>query len=116
MAGFTTTDSMKGNAMLTTSRYPFNTGNVNFAPESAGVYGLYDAAGNPIYFGRAQGGGTSIRGRLKDHLAGHEGKCTQGAASFAWEACSDPVRREQEILTQHAKLYGRLPKCNDRVG
>lgn len=95
---------------------PFNEANINlYAPESHGVYAL--AVGTEItYYGRAQGGSTTIRSRLKDHLSGREGRCTQSALSFATEICVNPVAREKQLLVEYQQATGRLPRCNDRIG
>ncbi len=95
--------------------YNFSEENVGMAPNESGVYALYD--GNVlIYYGRAQGLGVTIRSRLQDHYFGREGPCTQAATAYKRELTSDPVAREIELLEEHRRLYGRLPRCNERVG
>lgn len=51
---------------------PFNSGNVNSAPESGGIYCIYDetARDMPAYLGRSK----NIRRRLKEHLSGRGSK------------------------------------------
>ncbi len=95
--------------------YAFTEENVKNAPDQAGVYALFDGH-EVINYGRAQGGSVTIRSRLQDHISGREGPCTQEATSYRRELISDPVAREKELLEEHRRLYGRLPRCNDRVG
>ncbi len=96
-------------------RYAFTDGNVNEAPDQAGVYALYDGDA-VIYYGRAMGGTVTIRSRLKDHKAGREGPCTKDASHFNWEVTVAPVKREEELLDEHRRTRGRLPRCNERIG
>lgn len=102
--------------MISTNHYSFTGQNVNLAPNSAGVYGLYDQFGNVIYYGRATGDSVTIRSRLQDHASGREGSCTQAATSFNCEVTSYPITREKELLEEHKRFTGRLPRCNDRIG
>ncbi len=99
---------------ITSTTYAFTAANIALVPEQAGVYGLYDGD-ETIYYGRAQGGTVAIRSRLEDHNSGREGSCTQSATGFNWESISSPASREKELLEEHERLHGRLPKCNDRV-
>lgn len=92
--------------------YSFTDKNLDNAPDVAGVYALYD--GNLlIYIGRAQGGQTTIRTRLKDHKSGREGRGTQAASTYRREPCTNPVARERELLQEYQRQYGRLPRCNE---
>ena len=95
----------------------FNAYNVEIHGAAAhGVYALYDSLGAVTYYGRASGLGVTIKSRLKDHLSGREGRCTQSASYFKQERSQRASERERELLEEHARAYGRLPKCNDRVG
>lgn len=91
---------------------PFTTENVNRAPQSHGVYQLFDGD-ITIYIGRATGKGVTIRSRLQDHKLGREGLCTQRATHYRREATSPPVARENELLEKFYNRYGQLPRCND---
>lgn len=93
-------------------RYSFNDDNLAKSPDAAGVYALYDGD-ELIYVGRAQGGQTTIKTRLKDHKSGREGRCTQGATTYSRESCSNPVSRERELLQEYNSNNGRLPRCNE---
>ena len=87
-----------------------------FAFDLHGVYALYDTAYNVTYYGRANGIGVTIKSRLKDHLSGREGRCTQSANFFKQEATANAAERERELLHEYYRTHGRLPRCNDRVG
>lgn len=98
--------------MITATKFPFTESQVDRAPDKQGVYVLYD--GDTItYYGSSE---TSIRGRLKSHHRGDEGRCTQAATHFASETTTRPVAREKELLDEFKRIYGRLPRCNERVG
>ena len=92
-------------------QYTFSDENVSKAPDSAGVYALYQGS-VCTYVGRAQGGSTTIRTRLKDHKSGREGRCTQVADKYMREVTSSPVTRERELLEEFKRNTGRLPRCN----
>jgi predicted GIY-YIG superfamily endonuclease len=50
---------------------PFNSSNVDSAPDEGGIYAIYDeTAGDVAYIGRSN----NIRRRLKEHLSGHGSK------------------------------------------
>ena len=93
-------------------RYAFTNENINNAPNSAGVYELYDGS-MLTYIGRAQGGSVTIRTRLKDHKSGREGMCTKNATIYKREVTSSPVARERELLREYYHRHGKLPRCND---
>jgi hypothetical protein len=88
---------------------------ISMAPDKPGVYALYDGA-SVIYSGRAVGPSTSIRSRLQDHKAGREGKCTQEASHFRYEVIPEPQNREVELLNEYERMFGKLPRCNERKG
>lgn len=100
---------------MSVNTYNFNHIMVNSSPENHGVYALWQN-GTLIYYGRAHGVGVSIRSRLKSHLSGSEGYCTQQATHYQWEMCQDPVMREKQLLESYKSQYGRLPRCNERIG
>lgn len=97
---------------ITGDLYNFTDDNISKAPESAGVYALYDGT-QTIYIGRAKGETTTIRSRLRDHYSGREGKCTQSADGYKREVCTDPVTREADLLLEYQRAYGTLPRCNE---
>lgn len=97
------------------STYPFIKQYVDAAPDREGVYFLYDGP-ELIYHGRALGKGVTIRSRLQDHLAGRAGKCTQSATDYGFEYPAQPDLYEVTFLAAYKKRFGRLPRCNERIG
>ena len=96
---------------ITSIKYQFNAFNINqYTPNIAGVYGLYDPFPTVIYYGKSE---ISIKDRLLSHLSGTESRCTQNATYFNFERNNIPTTRERELLEEHKRLQGRLPKCND---
>lgn len=96
-------------------RYRFSRTVLQGAPEAAGVYTLWDGE-EVVYYGRAMGGGATIRSRLFDHYAGRLGAATQGATHYSWEVCADPAAREAELLREYQRAHGRLPRYNAASG
>jgi hypothetical protein len=92
--------------------YEFTKEGVDRAPPGPGVYVLY-VRGEVIYYGEAHDG--TIIGRLRKHLSGAEGGCTQAATHFAFALCPDPESREAELLQEFEVSNGRLPRCNERA-
>jgi len=90
----------------------FVLGNLSVIPDKPGVYGLYQA-GQTIYYGKSS---NSIRDRVENHMHGREGPCTHSADMFNWEEMHFPERREEQLLQEYRRFYGRLPRCNDRLG
>ena len=72
-------------------KYKFSKDNVDLAPNTKGVYALYE--GNElIYYGRAKGGNTTIRSRLQAHFSGHEGSCTKIGTSYTRQEVENPEK------------------------
>lgn len=95
--------------------YLFIKAYVDAAPAFEGLYCLYDS-GELIYVGRAIGLGVTIRSRLQDHLAGRAGWCTQYATHFGWQFTSNAAQEEVNVLEAFQRRFGRLPRCNQRIG
>ncbi len=96
-------------------KYGFTQDNVDKSPDDHGVYELYEGD-ELIYIGRAAGDGVTIRSRLQDHFRGDDGRCTQQATTYRREVTNTPKAREVELLNEHLRRHGRLPRCNSRVG
>lgn len=94
-------------------RWSFSTAEISRAPDSPGVYRLF-SGDEKIYIGK----GASIRARLRSHLRGSDGPCTQSATEFTYDVLPASLisQREREELLLHRQRYGRLPRCNDRMG
>jgi excinuclease UvrABC nuclease subunit len=96
-------------------RLPFVAALVDSAPTANGIYVLYEGE-ELIYVGRAVGLYVTIRSRLKCHFRGDEGPCTQRATHYTWRICADGEQLERELLAAYNYQYGRLPRCNARIG
>ncbi len=57
-----------------------------------------------------------MRNRLQSHKRGDEGRCIQQATFYRRERHKDPVAREQYLQNEYLQKYGKLPKCNQRIG
>lgn len=100
-------------------RYRFTRIVIAGAPESAGVYALWDGE-ELIYYGRTEAanegvneegvnvGGSTIRSRLLDLHYSAELRATH----YSWEVCKDPAAREAELLREHESKFGRPPRHN----
>jgi hypothetical protein len=97
-------------ASAPTRRYRFTRIVIAGAPEDAGIYALWDGE-EIIYYGRAQ----SIRLRLMDHYQGKVDTQTKRATHYGWELCKDPAAREAELLQEHERQFGRLPRLNSQA-
>ena len=93
--------------------YPFTAVLIGGAPNSAGVYALWENE-ELIYIGRADGGRGTVRGRLVAHYAGEHDPWTQRATHYRWELCASPLARELELLQEYGLAFRRLPRCNQR--
>jgi hypothetical protein len=91
-------------------RYRFTRIVIAGAPDDAGVYVLWDGD-EPIYYGRTPAG-TTIRALLLEHYHRRVDAATYRATHYSWELCKDPAAREAELLREHQRAYGRLPRCN----
>ena len=90
---------------------PFDARNVARAPAAPGVYLLYRGH-RLIYIGVAAGGAT-IRGRLREHLRGVRGLCTQSASEFDYEVSAVPMALYRHYLGVYLETTaGLLPDCN----
>ena len=96
-------------------RYRFTRTVIAGAPDDAGIYVLWDGE-ELIYYGRADGKGTgdgpTIRSRLMDHYQGRVDAQTKRATHYGWELSTDPVSRETELLREHPRTFGKLPRLN----
>ena len=93
--------------------YPFTVVLIGSSPNAAGVYGLWENE-ELIYIGRADGGRSTVRGRLVAHYAGEHDPWTQRATHYRWELCASPLARELELLQEYEASFRRLPRCNQR--
>ena len=105
-------------ASAPTRRYRFTRIVIAGAPEDAGIYALWDGD-EIIYYGRAggkgAGDGATIRSRLMDHYQGRVDALTKRATHYGWELCTDPAAREAELLQEHERQFGKLPRLNTQA-
>jgi hypothetical protein len=97
---------------IRTKKYRFMLSLVEYAPEEAGVYALWQGE-EMIYVGRADKG-QGIQRCLMEHLRGGRGPCTAKATHYTWEICLLPTVREAEILRDFREAHQREPRCNSR--
>jgi hypothetical protein len=88
-------------ATAPTRRYRFARIVIAGAPEDVGVYALWEEE-EIVYYGRG-----AVRSRLMEHFEGRV-----GATHYSWELCKDPPAREAELLREHQRMFGRLPRIN----
>lgn len=94
-------------------KYSFDEeGIIENAPVTPGVYWLWDGD-EVIYIGMSEE--DSVQSRLKDHLRGNEGPCTQGADSFSFDTSRIPNVAERIDLLRFQQSFGELPRCNDLI-
>ena len=76
-------------------KWAFNASMVADAPDTAGVYALWEGD-SLVHVGRADGGEDTLRARLTEHL--ERTLCAGGAAPthYSWEIC-DPRERYPQL-------------------
>jgi predicted GIY-YIG superfamily endonuclease len=79
------------------------------APETRGVYALYNEYGILIYYGSAD----NLRAAIADHKKGKMSVCTWSAWYFSYETCENAVAREKQLLSEYKNKHARLPHCNE---
>ncbi len=84
---------------------------ISEVPDKSGVYALWDSQ-QVVFYGKSA---RSIRQDLQSHKIGKKGWCGFGADSFQFEVTDHPDSREMELMIEHIRRYGRLPRCNDRL-
>src|SRR5688572_20543202 len=89
-------------------RYRFTRIVISGAPDDAGVYTLWDGE-EVVYYGRAEGAGSTIRSRLLDH---YYDRGQQRPTHYSWELVREPALREAELLAEHQRAFGRPPRLN----
>jgi len=88
-------------------RYRFTRIVITGAPDERGVFALWDGE-EIVYYGRADGSGSTIRSRLLDQYLADPNRATH----YSWEVSPDPAAREVELLEEHQGAFGRRPKYN----
>lgn len=91
----------------------FTDTNISKSPTDIGVYALYER-GELIDIGKGDGK-DGIRSRLQSHKRG-DNPCTKNATSYRCERNKNPAKREKYLLNEYFEKYGKLPRCNERIG
>jgi len=88
----------------------FNEENVSAAPETDGVFRLFDENKEVVYIGSGQ----SIRGGLEEVLTSGD-EWVEKARYLHFEETMMYTMRESELLQQFLAEHGRLPEGNDQL-
>jgi excinuclease UvrABC nuclease subunit len=98
---------------IQTPKWQFVAGLVLMAPETPGVYALWDQA-EIIYLGATRSPRSTIRSRLTHHLV-EKDRWRIWPTHFGWEISYQPAQRECELLAEFQALHKRLPRFNTPV-
>ena len=79
-------------------KWAFKPSMVADAPDTAGVYALWDGD-ELLHVGHASGGDDTLRARLSAHLSGASGG-RRPPTHYSWEICSDPRERQALLLAE----------------
>ena len=74
---------------------------IESVPEAPGVYAFFAAGGKLIHLGSAT---KSLRAVFRSHWKGLEGRETCGAEYISWEANTDPMKLEAELVDRDLPL------------
>ena len=97
---------------MASKKQRFTENNVSNAPTKPGIY-ILTTYGEVTYIGKGEGNG-GIKSRLQ--AAQRDTRKKGKATSFQMERCKQPSEREKQLLEQHLKRYGKLPRHNRRIG
>ncbi len=92
---------------ITSTSLPFTETLVAAAPETAGVFALWQGGGI-VYYGRA----VTIRIALDEQLRARS-LSAQRVSGCSWEIAADPERRQTELLREYRSAHHALPLWND---
>ncbi len=93
-------------------RWSFTPTVVSGAPETSGVFALFEGE-RLVYYGSTLPGST-LRSALSQHLrrARPDDAPTHDVTHYSWEIISLPELRELELLREFYERHGRVPRCN----
>jgi hypothetical protein len=97
--------------MIKSPSLPFTASLIDAAPQTLGVYALWQD-GAIVYLGKACAGGATIRTALAEHFNG-ERWASERATRCSWEIADDAERRYEELLKQFEITHGAAPRWND---
>jgi hypothetical protein len=100
---------MPENQLGVESVFRFTPDAINISPDKQGVFVFFNESCEAILIGSAK---KSVRRVLLGHWKGHEGGATCGAVYVGFEASDVPLQREAELLSEHLRVFGRLPRRN----
>ena len=92
---------------INTASVPFTESLVANAPDTPGVFALWEGGGI-VYYGRT----TTIRIALDEQLRARA-MSAQHVSGCSWEVAPDPERRQGELLRQYVAAHHALPLWND---
>jgi|SRR5688500_5700350 hypothetical protein len=97
---------------ITGRRWSFTPTVISGAPETSGVFALFEGE-RLVYYGSTVPGGT-LRSALSQHLrrAQMDDAPTHDVTHYSWEIVSLPELRELELLREFYERHGRVPRCN----
>ena len=90
---------------------PFTPSLVEAAPDTVGVFALWQNGG-VIYLGKASHGAATIRSALAGQLQARRWSAT-GQLRCSWEVAEDPDRRHRELLREFETAHHCVPLWND---
>jgi hypothetical protein len=90
---------------------PFTKSLISAAPDTTGVYALWQNGG-VIYLGKASSGGATIRKALGEQLEGRQWNDLV-VTRCSWEVVEDADRRHDELLHEFEAAHRCLPLWND---
>lgn len=98
--------------IIAARRWSFTPTVISGAPETSGVFALFEGE-RLVYYGSTVPGGT-LRSALSQHLrrAQAEDAPTHDVTHYSWEIVSMPELRELELLREFYERHGRVPRCN----
>jgi hypothetical protein len=89
-------------------KWPFKAALLDDAPDTAGVYALWDDA-TLLYVGRAKGGADTIRSRLMAHAQRGSARQRGTPTHYGWEICRNPRERQAQVLAELAPRPPSVP-------
>jgi hypothetical protein len=92
---------------INTSSVPFTQSLVANAPDTPGVFALWQGGGI-VYYGST----TTIRIALDEQLRARA-LSAQRVSGCSWEVAADPSRRQGELLKEYVAAHHALPLWND---
>ena len=94
---------------------PFTEALISAAPETTGVYALWQNGG-VIYLGKASSSGATIRKALSDQFEGRKWNDTPAemrVTRCSWEVVENADQRHSQLLHEFESAHHCLPLWND---